>query len=317
MKKILTILLLTMIVSSGTVFFLTGAVTPEKDFIRYAEFNAPYEVLKKAMDIDINSYGTSNHMKMADTVAYLASLYYNDFSKYSEKDLDDLISKINSGSKLEALTSGLNKFKYYQSVYSAALGGLVGEYEEKDSNGKKYNKYGIKAYSPIPSGFAFSDYDDFGASRSYGYKRKHLGHDMLCEVGTPIICIEEGTVECIGWNQYGGWRIGIRSKDRKRYYYYAHLRKNRPYHADIYAGKEVCAGDVIGYAGRTGYSTQENVNNIEIPHLHWGLELVFDESQKESDNEIWIDIYAITKLLSERKAEVRRNAESKEFYTVQ
>ena len=136
MKKILTILLLTMIVSSGTVFFLTGAVTPEKDFIRYAEFNAPYEVLKKAMDIDINSYGTSNHMKMADTVAYLASLYYNDFSKYSEKDLDDLISKINSGSKLEALTSGLNKFKYYQSVYSVALGGLVGEYEEKDSTNR-------------------------------------------------------------------------------------------------------------------------------------------------------------------------------------
>ena len=43
---------------------------------------------------------------------------------------------------------------------------------------------------------------------------------------------------------------------------------------------------MIGYMGHTGYSTTENVNNIEVTHLHWGLELVFDEEQKESDNEI-------------------------------
>ncbi len=47
------------------------------------------------------------------------------------------------------------------------------------------------------------------------------------------------------------------------------------------------AGQVIGYVGHTGYSTEENVNNIQIPHLHLGLELIFEESQKESDNEIW------------------------------
>ena len=68
----------------------------------------------------------------------------------------------------------------------------------------------------------------------------------------------------------------------------------------------VNAGDVIGYVGRTGYSTTENVNNINTSHLHFGLELVFDESQKESDNEIWIDLYAITKLL--QKASKRNPA---------
>ena len=316
MKKLLSVLLLAVLVSSGTVFFLTGAVTPEKDFIRYAEFNAPYELLRKALDIDIESHDTANHLEMSDSIAYLAALYYNDFTKYSEKDLDDLYNKIKSGSNIEKLSGKLYKFSYYRNVYSAALGGLVGEYEKTGQNGSKTKEYGLKAYSPVAAGFAYSEYDDFGASRSYGYKRRHLGHDMLCEVGTPIICIEEGTVECIGWNQYGGWRIGIRSNDKKRYYYYAHLRKNRPYHTDIYVGKKVSAGDVIGYAGRTGYSAKENVNNIEIPHLHWGLELVFDESQKESDNEIWIDIYAITKLLSEQKAEVRRDPLSKEFYPV-
>ena len=41
-------------------------------------------------------------------------------------------------------------------------------------------------------------------------------------IGTPIIAVESGTIEHLGWNQYGGWRIGIRSNDKKRYYYYAH-----------------------------------------------------------------------------------------------
>lgn len=31
--------------------------------------------------------------------------------------------------------------------------------------------------------------------------------------------------------------------------------------------------------GHTGYSAKENVNNIKIKHLHWELQLIFDESQ--------------------------------------
>ena len=52
------------------------------------------------------------------------------------------------------------------------------------------------------------------------------------------------------------------------------------------------------YMGHTGYSTKENVNNIEVTHLHWGLQLIFDESQKEGNNEIWIDIYPLTRFLA-------------------
>ena len=54
----------------------------------------------------------------------------------------------------------------------------------------------------------------------------------------------------------------------------------------------------------TGYSTMENVNNITTPHLHFGMELIFDESQKESANEIWVDVYNIVKLLSKNRSEV-------------
>ena len=55
----------------------------------------------------------------------------------------------------------------------------------------------------------------------------------------------------------------------------------------------VQAGDVIGYMGRTGYSATEDVNNIDEPHLHFGIQLIFDESQKEGNSEIWIDCYQI------------------------
>ena len=59
---------------------------------------------------------------------------------------------------------------------------------------------------------------------------------MMGQVGTPVIAVESGYVEAMGWNQYGGWRLGIRSFDHKRYYYYAHLRKNYPYQSGLKEG---------------------------------------------------------------------------------
>ena len=166
------------------------------------------------------------------------------------------------------------------------------------------NMYGLKAFLPIAKNYNFSHYDDFGNSRSYGFKRTHLGNDLMGSIGTPIIAVESGTVEHLGWNQYGGWRIGIRSFDGKRYYYYAHLRKNHPYVPDLKEGATVTAGDVIGYLGMTGYSIKENVNNINVPHLHFGMQLIFDESQVDSPNEIWIDVYEIIEFLKQNRSEV-------------
>ncbi|HBA46539.1 MAG TPA: peptidase, partial [Lachnospiraceae bacterium] len=165
-------------------------------------------------------------------------------------------------------------------------------------DGNYEKRYGLKGYFPLARGFDYTHYDDFGVGRSYGYQRKHLGHDMMGLVGTPIMAVESGVVTALGWNQYGGWRIGISSFDGKRYYYYAHLRQNYPYAEGLQEGSVVTAGDVIGYMGHTGYSTTENVNNIKIVHLHWGLQLIFDESQKEGNNEIWIDVYPLTRFLA-------------------
>ena len=297
----------------------TGA---KRDFIRYAEFNVTYEALETAMQADIDSYGSENHINWIEPLAYLGAKYGGDFSSYKKKDLTSILEKLKTGENINELTKDMKYYPYYYQVYSAVLGGFLGEYEvtiqdsENSSKETTETKYGLQVYSPIAKTFPFQHYDDFGASRSYGYQRNHLGHDLMAATGTPVIAVESGTVEVMGWNQYGGWRIGIRSFDKKRYYYYAHLRQNRPYQVDLTEGKVVNAGDVIGYVGRTGYSTTENVNNITTSHLHFGLELVFDESQKESDNEIWIDLYAITRLLQKHQSETLRVPETKEFYTI-
>ena len=136
---------------------------------------------------------------------------------------------------------------------------------------------------------------------------------MMGQVGTPIIAVESGYVEAMGWNQYGGWRLGIRSLDKKRYYYYAHLRQNYPYQSGLKEGSLVQAGDVIGYLGRTGYSAAENTNNIETAHLHFGLELIFDESQKDSENEIWVDCYDLVQFLRMNQSEVYKVEGTKEW----
>ena len=144
---------------------------------------------------------------------------------------------------------------------------------------------------------------------------------MISVLSEPTATQDRTSVMTLWWlsahllwrNRYGGWRIGIRSADKKRYWYYAHLRQNRPFAENLKEGDKVCAGDVIGYVGRTGYSDTENTNGITESHLHLGLELVFDESQKESNNEIWIDVGAITSVVEQNQSEVVRNNETKEF----
>ena len=305
----------------------------EKDFIRWVDFTVPAEVMEKAFRLDINTCQAPVHLDWIQLLAFLGARYGGDFSRFRQADLDSLAEALKNGTSMDTLAEGLKYYPYYKEAYGAVLGGMVGYFDqeagpeeaasetagpeqastEEAGSGTWVTKYGLRAFSPIARDFPYSDYDDFGVSRSYGYKRRHLGHDMMGQVGTPIIAVESGTVEALGWNQYGGWRIGIRSFDNKRYYYYAHLRQNYPYAEGLEEGSVVTAGDVIGYMGHTGYSTTENVNNIEVTHLHWGLELVFDEEQKESDNEIWIDVYPLTCFLAKHTQEVQKVEGTREW----
>lgn len=291
-------------------------VNNQEDYIKWVDFNVTYEALCEAYQLDVDSFGKEPHVNWIELLAYAAVRGGGNFSQSSLEQIREAAERIQSGEKMKKITKGMEHYSYYHQAYTAVLGGLVGEFQRQTETGEWEKCYGLKGYLPIAKGFSYSDYDDFGSSRSYGYARPHLGHDMMGLIGTPIIAVESGNVEVLGWNRYGGWRIGIRSFDKKRYYYYAHLRQNRPYAQNLKEGDEVTAGDVIGYMGHTGYSTEENVNNIDQVHLHFGLELVFDESQKESDNEIWVDCYALCRFLSQNRSEVVKDEETKEWHRV-
>ena len=292
----------------------------KKEYIKWVDYNVPLEIMEKAAKIDINSHTKEGEVPLnwIELLSYLASKYGGNFKSFQQKDLDSIVERLKSGETMEDITKDMKLYSYYIQAYTAILDEFIGEYqiETKGEDGSKTfeRKYGIKAFLPIAKNYAFNHYDDFGNSRSYGYKRVHLGNDLMGSIGTPIIAVESGIVEACGWNQYGGWRIGIRSFDGKRYYYYAHLRKDHPYSKDMQEGKIVKAGDVIGYLGMTGYSVKENVNNINVPHLHFGMQLIFDESQKEGVNQIWIDVYQIINFLKKNKSEVYKAYEDTKDY---
>ena len=282
----------------GFFWFMLLPVSAEP--IKWVDFDVPYESLKYAMDADIQSFEKEKHLDWIDVLSVAACRTGGKCGLESvRKAVKDL-----SGDR-PAQELGGKYYNYYHEAYTAVLGGFLGSYAiQKDGQWKP--QYGLKVFSPIAAGYGYSHYDDFGASRSYGFKRKHLGNDMMGSPGTPIVAVEGGTVEALGWNRYGGWRVGIRSHDRKRYYYYAHLQKDTPFAPGLEIGKTVNAGDLIGFLGRTGYSDTENTNNINVNHLHFGMQLIFDESQKECNSEIWIDVYQINRLLSSHRSSLRK-----------
>lgn len=310
----------------------TGTATVEaveKEFIKWVDFQVEAEALKAAMDTDIETHGSELPISWTSLLAYEAAKTGGSVRAGQVQDMKQAAEKLKNGElSLEEMESK-PYYVYYKEVYEAVLGGMLGEYEKEiaaetprasggavEAETAWETVYGLKAFHPIAKGFSFSDYDDFGVSRTYGYKRRHLGHDMMGLVGTPIIAVESGYVEALGWNQYGGWRVGIRSFDKKRYYYYAHLRQNYPFAEGLTEGDLVTAGDVIGYMGHTGYSKEENVNNINETHLHFGLQLIFDESQKEGNTEIWIDCYQLVRFLYQNRQEAAKVGDTREWKRV-
>ena len=296
-KRLLFVVLLTSIL----------LIPAKAETIRWVDFQIPYESLKYAMDSDISTKETEKHISWIDALAVAGC---RTGGKCNLQSVKKAVNDLKGDKSIEELLGSAYKYySYYYEAYDAVLGGLLGSYQI-EMDGQSKPAYGLKAFSPIAAGYQYSHCSDFGNARSFGFKRKHLGNDLMGGSGTPIVAVEGGRVEALGWNRYGGWRIGIRSFDNKRYYYYAHLQKDRPFAPGLEVGDIVNAGDLIGFMGRTGYSDKENVNNIQTVHLHFGMQLVFDESQKECNSEIWIDVYPIVKLLSHHRSSIIRKGDT-------
>lgn len=166
----------------------------QKDFIKWVDFKASYEALDAAYHYDVDTQSAPVHLNWIELLAYTAAKNGGDFPKSALKDMSALADKLqNKEITMAEATKDMKYYSYYLEAYTAILGGFVGEYDiqqpsESDPSQLEWvKKYGLKAFHPIAKGFEYSDYDDFGVSRSYGYKRQHLGHDMMGQTGTPII----------------------------------------------------------------------------------------------------------------------------------
>ena len=121
---------------------------------------------------------------------------------------------------------------------------------------KHFNSIDLETHVfPIPVQHSYSYRSTWGANRGWGGRRSHEGTDLFASYGIPVVSTSHGVIEVMGWNNFGGWRIGIRD-NHNSYHYYAHLAY---YDKGIKVGDIVEPGTLIGYVGSSGYGKEGNV----------------------------------------------------------
>jgi murein DD-endopeptidase MepM/ murein hydrolase activator NlpD len=103
--------------------------------------------------------------------------------------------------------------------------------------------------------------DSFGGPRPNMPGGWHHGEDIFAPEGAPILAVADGTLHQIGFIPIGGYRLWLRDEDGNEFYY-AHLSAYSPLAVE---GKQVEAGDVIGFVGATGDA------DGGAPHLHFEI----------------------------------------------
>jgi murein DD-endopeptidase MepM/ murein hydrolase activator NlpD len=103
-------------------------------------------------------------------------------------------------------------------------------------------RYVFPVYGPSAYG------DSFGAPRGDVSGGWHHGDDIFAPLGAPVLAVADGTVFSVGWNDIGGWRLWLRDRQGNEFYY-AHFSA---YTALAVDGRNVHAGDVLGFVGNTG-----------------------------------------------------------------
>jgi hypothetical protein len=103
--------------------------------------------------------------------------------------------------------------------------------------------------------------DTYGAFRGDVPGNWHHGDDIFAPLGTPVVAVASGTINRVGWNPIGGWRVWVRDSVGDEFYY-AHLSGYAPH--DLRSNR-VEAGQVIGFIGNTGDAFTTS------PHVHFEI----------------------------------------------
>nr|WP_237658469.1 M23 family metallopeptidase [Ureibacillus xyleni] len=133
---------------------------------------------------------------------------------------------------------------------------------------KHYNTIDLDTHVfPVPvRGYNYSYRGTWGANRGWGGRRIHEGTDIFAGYSTPVVSTSYGVIEVMGWNEFGGWRVGIRD-NHNTYHYYAHLAY---FNKGLKVGDIVEPGTLLGGVGSTGYG-KEGTSGKFPPHLHYGM----------------------------------------------
>ncbi len=122
--------------------------------------------------------------------------------------------------------------------------------------------------------------DTFHADREQGL---HEGCDILFDEDVagvvPIVSATDGTITNLGWLHLGGYRVGITSENGI-YYYYAHFDTYSP---GLYVGKQISAGEFLGFMGNTGEGPEGTEGNFPV-HLHFGIYVRDNNENEEAIN---------------------------------
>jgi len=143
--------------------------------------------------------------------------------------------------------------------------------------------------------------DSWGALREYGSAHPHEGTDIIDSDNIrgrlTVVSMTDGVVANYGWNELGGYYVGVRSASGA-YFYYAHLDS----FADGMAnGINVTAGQKLGMMGDTGYSKTVGTKGKFAVHLHLGIQVdataIAGVKASNKKKEIWIDPYVFLKFI--------------------
>jgi murein DD-endopeptidase MepM/ murein hydrolase activator NlpD len=110
---------------------------------------------------------------------------------------------------------------------------------------------------PVAGPAAFGD--SYGGVRSDVRSGWHHGDDIFAALGTPVVAVADGTLNRVGWERLGGWRLWVRDRAGDEFYY-AHMSGYTPL---ALRGGQVHRGEVIGFVGNTGDAF------ATLPHLHF------------------------------------------------
>ena len=209
-------------------------------------------------------------------------------------------------------------FSYYREAYGATLGGLAGHFairrtDPQTGEAEWIPAYGLKAFSPIAAGYPWLHYPDFGAPSAAMAMRGRTSATTSSVRSARPSCAVEG--------RHGG---GARLEPLRRLAHRHPLRRpeallllcpssqrTRPMREGLAVGRAGAGGRGYRLYGPHGLFRRRRTSTTSRRcHLHFGLQLIFDESQKECDSEIWIDVYPIIELLASHCSSVARDPQT-------